>query len=115
MILNIFKRLKNLETTIKTLEKEITKLSMFTDETFPEDPNLSDYESFEDFSDYNEINKIRQRRWILLHPSLKIKKIFHGGCLSCNTPLEEGIKICLKCQYFNADWNLKDLSKKINK
>jgi hypothetical protein len=36
--------------------------------------------------------------------------IFHGGCLSCKSQQLKGIDRCVGCQYFDANWNLPDLS-----
>lgn len=43
------------------------------------------------------------------NPSLKVKKIFHGGCLSCKTPEKKGIGTCTGCQYLMG-WDYPDLS-----
>ena len=40
---------------------------------------------------------------------LKVKKIFHGGCLSCKTPEKKGIGTCTGCQYLMG-WDYPDLS-----
>lgn len=37
--------------------------------------------------------------------------IFHGGCLSCNTPKHESIAGCYGCTYYNL-WDGEDKSKK---
>ena len=43
-----------------------------------------------------------------------MKKIihFHGGCVDCTQQHDnkEGTKFCMKCQYFDANWNLPDLN-----
>lgn len=36
--------------------------------------------------------------------------IFHGGCLSCNTPKHESISGCYDCEYYNI-WDGEDRSK----
>ena len=38
------------------------------------------------------------------------KPIFHGGCLRCKSQEKHGIRRCLGCQYFEADWDKPDLS-----
>ena len=38
--------------------------------------------------------------------------IFHGGCLGCSRQLVEGVEDCRRCQYFDTDWDLPDLSVK---
>jgi hypothetical protein len=38
------------------------------------------------------------------------KTVFHGGCLQCKSQDKHGIRRCLGCQYFDADWNKPDLS-----
>ena len=35
---------------------------------------------------------------------------FHGGCLGCKSQELYGKKRCTGCQYFEANWNLPDLS-----
>lgn len=37
--------------------------------------------------------------------------IFHGGCVGCTQQSERGVDFCHNCQYFDADWSKKDLSK----
>lgn len=36
--------------------------------------------------------------------------IFHGGCIGCLTQAKIGVLGCKKCQYFEANWELPDLS-----
>jgi hypothetical protein len=38
--------------------------------------------------------------------------IFHGGCHGCTRQQDEpeGVEYCVRCQYFDADWSLPDLS-----
>ena len=38
--------------------------------------------------------------------------VFHGGCLGCTQQhvQKEGTRFCMGCQYFDADWDLPDLS-----
>lgn len=62
-----------------------------------------------DPKDYKAL-KSRQRMWIRNNPNRKEHLIMHGGCLSCDTPLNQGIGVCLGCQYFDADWAKPDLS-----
>lgn len=54
------------------------------------------------------------REWVNNHPSVKVRKIFHGGCLGCATPLNKGIGVCLGCSYFGdgCSSSLPDLSTK---
>ena len=37
---------------------------------------------------------------------------FHGGCNGCTQQEDnkEGADFCINCQYFDADWSLKDLN-----
>ena len=44
------------------------------------------------------------------NPKEKTHHVFHGGCLSCETPYNKGIGVCRGCQYFTCNWNMKDLS-----
>jgi hypothetical protein len=64
-------------------------------------------------NEYSELSymliKRKQVNWIEGHKSLKIKKVLHGGCLTCYKPEKEGIGFCLGCQFHNADWRLPDL------
>ena len=46
-----------------------------------------------------EIKKLIQRHYVENNPELKEHLVFHGGCLSCKTPLEQGIGICQGCFY----------------
>ena len=38
--------------------------------------------------------------------------MFHGGCAGCTRQETEakGIDYCIKCKYFDADWDLPDLN-----
>lgn len=36
--------------------------------------------------------------------------IFHGGCIGCTQQQINGVEFCKGCQYYQADWNLPDLS-----
>lgn len=36
--------------------------------------------------------------------------IFHGGCHGCTQQEINGIDFCVRCQYFDANWNLPDLN-----
>ena len=38
------------------------------------------------------------------------KVIFHGGCVPCSSQEEQGVDRCVGCQFFDANWNLPDLS-----
>lgn len=69
------------------------------------------YRMFRDYVDY--LKKQKKMRYIKENPSLKIRQVHHGGCLSCETTINEGIKSCLGCAYFNWDFKeYPDLSKK---
>jgi len=113
------KEVEYLRTTIEKLKSEITDISHLKknfgieQDDFPElDSELYFELSHDELRQISNKIKNLQRIWISQRPSLKIKKIFHGGCLVCNTPHEKGIIVCLNCQYFNADWskpNLKNL------
>tara|TARA_R110000765_G_scaffold20317_2_gene52817 strand:- start:5554 stop:5853 length:300 start_codon:yes stop_codon:yes gene_type:complete len=39
-------------------------------------------------------------------PKEKMSKVYHGGCLSCKTPINKGVGECRKCEYFVCNWNL---------
>lgn len=58
------------------------------------------------------IKKSARREWVQNNPSLKVRKIFHGGCLGCVTPINEGIGKCLGCKYLSGG-GLPDLSKTV--
>lgn len=38
--------------------------------------------------------------------------LFHGGCHGCSRQSNEseGIEFCIRCQYFDANWNLPNLN-----
>ncbi len=36
--------------------------------------------------------------------------LFHGGCHGCTRQSVEGVRFCMGCQYFDADWKLPDLN-----
>lgn len=38
----------------------------------------------------------------------KGRLIFHGGCLDCEAPINNGITSCIGCQYFMFDMNLQN-------
>ena len=38
------------------------------------------------------------------------KELFHGGCHGCIAQEKYGVTRCVKCCFFDADWNLPDLS-----
>ena len=46
----------------------------------------------------------KKQEFALSNPHTKIHIIFHGGCHGCKTPLRAGIGICVKCHYFNSQW-----------
>ncbi len=60
-----------------------------------------------------EIDKERESlmQWAKDNPDAKVRKVFHGGCLRCVTPTEQGIGTCIGCQYFNANWDKPNLFK----
>ena len=69
------------------------------------------YREFRDYAEY--LKKQKKINYIKENPSLKIRQVYHGGCLSCKTTINEGIKACLGCAYFNWDFEkYPDLSKK---
>jgi NAD-dependent DNA ligase len=37
--------------------------------------------------------------------------IFHGGCLGCKMQKKRGVRYCVNCKYFDANWDLPDLNK----
>ena len=68
----------------------------------------------EDMGEYerqHEIIEICAREFTKKYPLIKKKHNFHGGCLSCITPLEEGIGECRGCQYFDCNWGKPNKSK----
>ena len=121
----IFKFLLNIEstiTTVETLNKEALRLYSELESLIIVSNEIritEDQHGFPELTDqhfiYNELEqkiiKKSQTRWIDEHRSLKIHKVFHGGCLRCVTPNKDGIGACLGCQYKDANWNLPDLSK----
>ncbi len=125
---DIQKELSDLNTTIKNLKEETTKLykEQLAVYALVEAIDIKDDEFWWDKTtslqntDYNDMNRIERikktaaGKWIRKHPSIKIHKIFHGGCLSCKTPENDGIGECLGCSYFHFGSSLPDLSKKYN-
>ena len=45
----------------------------------------------------------------LLH-QIEKPAVFHGGCLDCKSQQTHGIRRCIGCRYFDANWDLPDLS-----
>jgi len=43
--------------------------------------------------------------FIETYPESKEKKIFHGGCLDCSTPVKKGVGTCLGCSYANGTFS----------
>ncbi len=57
-----------------------------------------------------EEEKEKIRLFAEKNPDVKTHHVFHGGCLGCTTPLNEGIGKCLGCRYSNWNLELPDLS-----
>lgn len=115
----------DLQTTISNLKDEATAIYEKTEQAFiiikqlnidktnelwweKADLNTKDMEVY---MLADRIRKSAAREWVSKHPSLKEVKIFHGGCLNCITPLEDGIGKCLGCKYLGG-FDLPDLSRK---
>lgn len=43
-----------------------------------------------------------------------VQHIFHGGCHNCTQQEINGVDFCIKCQYFNANWDLPNLNNYIS-
>jgi len=65
----------------------------------------------EDYLKEHAVERKRQQLYIKNHPNRKERIIVHGGCISCTTPMVEGLRVCLNCQYYGPDWSKPDLSK----
>jgi hypothetical protein len=131
--------IKDLQITIETLKSKVTDLynefSLIQNanpnkvdkelEWFEDDEYLhsryeeltetcSSFDYYREFRNYAEyLKKEKKIKYIKENASLKIRQVHHGGCLSCTTPINEGIKSCLGCKYFNGVVsNYPDLSKK---
>ena len=55
-----------------------------------------------------DIDKAK-RQLTFIKPETKTHHVFHGGCLSCVTPLNKGIGECRKCCNFVYDWDMKNM------
>lgn len=122
------KEIQDLNITIETLKNEATKTYKIYEDAFLIIKGLdfhnketlwweqSDFKfdggNMETFQVIENIKKSKKREFAINNPSLKIKKIFHGGCLSCDTPTSKGIGTCLGCQYLMG-WSFPDLSTKL--
>lgn len=120
------KEIQDLKTTIDTLKNEATNTYKKYEEAFAiikildlQDKNIPWWEQDIKYDDKNhetmrlvhDIKRSKEREFAYNNPSLKIRKIFHGGCLSCQTPLDKGIGTCTGCQYLMG-WDYPDLSTK---
>lgn len=115
-IKSLKKEISDLETTISTLKDEATVVHGKTEQAFMIIKGLKidkENELWWENNDFHSsdpnvyifaerIRKSAVEEWVMKHPSLKEKKIFHGGCLDCITPIEEGIGKCLGCQYMKG-------------
>lgn len=66
------------------------------------------------FNGSNRRNKIWKFKIKLLSNFVKSSYrdgviIFHGGCIGCKSQMKHGIKKCVGCQYFAADWSKPNL------
>lgn len=123
---NFKKEIQDLKTTIDTLKKEATSTYKKYEEAFAiikaldlQDKNKRwweqdikyDGKNHETMMLVHNIKRSEEREFAANNPSLKIRKIFHGGCLYCQTPLDKGIGVCTGCQYLMG-WDYPDLSTK---
>jgi len=126
---NFKKEIADLKITIETLKNEATKTYKIYEDAFcfikgidMKDENKPWWEQDSlRYSDNHEtmilvenIKRSKEIEFATNNPSLKVKKIFHGGCLSCKTPEEKGIGTCTGCRYLMG-WNYPDLSIKKQK
>lgn len=61
---------------------------------------------------HKEESEGKKRAFARENPRLKKHIIFHGGCLECYSPLQQGLGGCLDCKYFDSDWAKPDKSYK---
>ena len=121
---NFKKEIRDLKTTIETMKDEATKTYKIYEEAFImiklmdlQDKNVPWYEQDIKYDGNNhdtmrlvyDIKRSKEQEFARNNPSLKIHKIFHGGCLGCLTPIEKGIGVCTGCQYLMG-WSYPDLS-----
>jgi hypothetical protein len=121
------KEIKELKRTIETLKDEATNTYKIYEDAFCfikgldiQDKDVPWYEDksflFGKFSDSvtmdlaYRIRSSQQIDFAVKNPSLKIRKIYHGCCHGCQTPLERGIGACTGCRYLVRGENLPDLS-----
>jgi len=127
---NLLKEVQDLKLTIESLKDNATKTYKIYEEAFCfiKGLNIKDKEgvmwweknipfdgnNYETLRIVERIKKSKEIEFVEQNPSLKIHKVFHGGCLGCVTPLEEGIGKCLGCEYLRGITSgYPDLSKKI--
>lgn len=108
--------IEHLQTTISSLKEEVTTVYNKTEDAFnlihllgidKKDElwweNFSpNTKNFEVYLMAERIKTNAQREWVKKNPSLKVKKIFHGSCLSCEIPVKNGIGKCLGCCHANG-------------
>ena len=114
--LNSYKReIKDLNTTISTLKDKLTDANKKYEQIYllMHDIGTEDVKgipwwerrtSFENMETHMLVENIKHRaafKWIEENPSLKVHKIFHGGCLSCIVPERDGVGACRECMYAN--------------
>lgn len=110
---DFWQQISGLQATINSLQNDLTKQYEKSEQVFLFLNNIATNEKIPWFEDENVLKDhgcdvrnlaytIRREQNIQFardYASLKIHKIFHGGCLGCLSPAMQGIGICLKCKY----------------
>ncbi len=103
---------------IERISRELgvdTTTEEFQNRIFDRSPKIFMFQSEEEMFNhdkYEELLTLCARELVIKHPSIKEKHIFHGGCLSCKTPIIDGIGACNSCKYFHWLSGKPDLSEK---
>jgi hypothetical protein len=121
------KEIEELQKTVETLKDEATNTYKIYEEAFLfikglniQDKDVPWWEdrkllnsNFSDSETRDLAKRIilsKQIEFAVNNPSLKIRKIYHGSCHDCQTPLNKGIGACTGCRYLVRNEGLPDLS-----
>jgi hypothetical protein len=124
---NFQKEINELKRSIETLKDEATNTYKIYEDAFLfikglniQDKDVPWWEdrailnsNFTNHETRDVVNRIilsKKIEFALNNPSLKIRKIYHGSCHGCQTPLNKGIGACTGCRYLVRNEGLPDLS-----